>query len=95
MKAGLVAIAGALRGLRSLGVAPCADVHVQSVVEEECTGNGALQCLLSGPVAHGCVIAEPYPEHIATAQRGAMGACRHRRPARPRAVASAGRVQRY
>jgi acetylornithine deacetylase len=74
MKAGLVAIAGALRGLRSLGVAPCADVHVQSVVEEECTGNGALQCLLSGPVAHGCVIAEPYPEHITTAQVGVLWA---------------------
>lgn len=74
MKAGLVAIAGAVRGLRSLGVAPCADVHVQSVVEEECTGNGALQCLLSGPAADACVIAEPHPDHVTTAQVGVLWA---------------------
>ncbi|HTX07231.1 MAG TPA: M20/M25/M40 family metallo-hydrolase [Solirubrobacteraceae bacterium] len=74
MKAGLVAIAGAVRGLRSLGVAPCADVHLRSVVEEECTGNGALQCLLSGPVADGCVIAEPHPEYITTSQVGVLWA---------------------
>ncbi len=74
MKAGLVAIAGAIRGLRSLGLAPCADVHVQSVVEEECTGNGALQCLLSGPTADACVIAEPHPDHITTSQVGVLWA---------------------
>ena len=74
MKAGLVAIAGAVRGLRSLGVAPCADVHLQSVVEEECTGNGALQALLSGPTADGCVIAEPHPDHITTSQVGVLWA---------------------
>ncbi|HLI60958.1 MAG TPA: ArgE/DapE family deacylase [Solirubrobacteraceae bacterium] len=74
MKSGLVAIAGALRALRGLGVAPCADVHVQSVVEEECTGNGALQCLLSGQSADACVIAEPHPDHIMTAQVGVLWA---------------------
>src|ERR1700756_5541722 len=45
MKAGLGAMAGAIRGLRRLDVAPLAPIHLQSVVEEECTGNGALQCL--------------------------------------------------
>jgi len=74
MKAGLVAIAGAVRGLRSLGVAPCANVEVQSVVEEECTGNGALQCLLSGPAADACVLAEPHPDHITTSQVGVLWA---------------------
>ena len=42
MKAGLVAIVGAVRALREAGVKLRADVHLQSVVEEECTGNGAL-----------------------------------------------------
>ncbi len=72
MKAGLVAIAGAVRALRSLDVAPLGQVHVQSVVEEECTGNGTLQCLLSGPPADGCVIPEPHPDHITTAQVGVL-----------------------
>jgi len=72
MKAGLVAIAGAVRGLRRLGVAPLAPIHLQSVVEEECTGNGALQCLLSGPTADACVIAEPHSDHITVAQVGVL-----------------------
>lgn len=72
MKAGLVAIAGAVRALRSLDLAPLGPVHLQSVVEEECTGNGTLQCLLSGPTADGCVITEPHPDHITTAQVGVL-----------------------
>src|SRR6185312_9360939 len=48
MKAGLVAIVGAVRALREARVKLRADVHLQSVVEEECTGNGALMCLLDG-----------------------------------------------
>src|SRR5205807_10158453 len=48
MKAGLAAIVGAIRGLRALGLEPLAPVQLQSVVEEECTGNGALACVLAG-----------------------------------------------
>ena len=48
MKAGLAAFVGAVLGLRTLGLAPLAPVQLQSVVEEECGGNGALQCVLSG-----------------------------------------------
>jgi acetylornithine deacetylase len=72
MKAGLVAIAGAIRGLRRFHVAPLAPIHLQSVVEEECTGNGTLQCLLSGPSADACVIAEPYADYITVAQVGVL-----------------------
>lgn len=72
MKAGLVAIAGAVRALSALGAAPRADVHLQSVVEEECTGNGTLQCCLVGPRADGCVITEPYPDAITIAQLGVV-----------------------
>jgi len=72
MKAGLVAIAGAVRALRLAEVALAGDVHLQSVVEEECTGNGALQCLIDGAHADACVIAEPHPDHLTIAQVGVL-----------------------
>lgn len=72
MKAGLVAIVGAVRALREAGVRLRGDVHVQSVVEEECTGNGALMCLLDGVRADGCVITEPHPDHFTVAQIGVL-----------------------
>ena len=74
MKAGLVAMTGAVRGLMALGVAPRAPVHLESVVEEECTGNGALMCVLQGPAADACVITEPHPDHITVAQVGVVWA---------------------
>jgi len=72
MKAGLVAIVGAVRALREAGVELAGDVHLHSVVEEECTGNGALQCLLDGVRADACVIAEPHPDHLTIAQVGVL-----------------------
>ena len=77
MKAGLVAIVGVARALRSLGVAPLAPVQLQSVVEEECTGNGALQCVLSSLSSAGfrpdaAVITEPFPGVITTSQIGVL-----------------------
>jgi len=72
MKAGLAAIVGAVLGLRRLGLAPCAPVQLQSVVEEECGGNGALQCILSGLRPEAAVIPEPYPGCIPTAQVGVL-----------------------
>jgi acetylornithine deacetylase len=72
MKAGLVAIVGAVRALRDAGVELAGDVHLQSVVEEECTGNGALQCLIDGARADGCVITEPHPDHLTVAQVGVL-----------------------
>jgi acetylornithine deacetylase len=72
MKAGLVAIVGAVRALREAGISLRGDVHLQSVVEEECTGNGALMCLLDGVRADGCVITEPHPDHFTIAQLGVL-----------------------
>jgi acetylornithine deacetylase len=72
MKAGLVAIVGAVRALREAGMELRGDVHLQSVVEEECTGNGALMCLLDGVRADGCVITEPHPDHFTIAQLGVL-----------------------
>ena len=72
MKAGLAAIVGAVRGLRRLGLAPVGDLCVQSVVEEECGGNGALQCLLAGHTADACVIPEPFPDSVSISQVGVL-----------------------
>jgi acetylornithine deacetylase len=72
MKCGLAAILGAVRGLHDLGLTPHAAVHVQSVVEEECTGNGTLACLLAGYTADAAVIAEPFGAAITTSQVGVL-----------------------
>jgi acetylornithine deacetylase len=74
MKAGLVAMTGAVRALRQLGVELGGDVTLQSVVEEECTGNGTLQCLLagSGAGAHAAVLTEPHHDHFTLAQVGVL-----------------------
>ncbi len=72
MKAGLAAIVGAARGLLRLGLAPNAPVQLQSVVEEECTGNGALQCVLSCPSVDAAVIAEPFPGSVCVSQVGVL-----------------------
>ncbi len=72
MKAGLATIVGAVLGLRALGLEPCAPVLLQSVVEEECGGNGTLQCLMSGCTAEAAVIPEPYAAFIPTSQVGVL-----------------------
>jgi acetylornithine deacetylase len=72
MKCGLAAILGAVRGLRQIGLTPKAPVHIQSVVEEECTGNGTLQTLLAGYHADAAVIAEPFGAAITTSQVGVL-----------------------
>ncbi len=72
MKAGLAAIVGMVKALRGLGVAPLAPVQLQSVVEEECTGNGALQCVLTQPKPAAAVLTEPFPSSITVAQVGVL-----------------------
>lgn len=71
MKAGVVAYIIAMKALKSLKVAPAAKVILESVLEEECTGNGALACLAKGYTADACIIPEPFP-FIVTAQLGVM-----------------------
>lgn len=72
MKAGLVSNLFALDALRACGFAPAADVFYQSVVEEECTGNGALACLARGYKADAVLIPEPFAESLVTAQVGVI-----------------------
>jgi acetylornithine deacetylase len=72
MKAGLVSCLFALDALKAIGLRPAADVFVQSVVEEECTGNGALACLQRGYRAQAALIPEPTDETYTSAQVGVM-----------------------
>ncbi len=72
MKSGLAMILGAVKALGGLGLAPLAPVQLQSVVEEECTGNGALQCAVSGLRPDGCVITEPFPGTVSISQVGVL-----------------------
>jgi len=63
----------ALKALYKLGVAPAAELTLQSVLEEECTGNGTLACLVEQGYnkADAALIPEPFP-FIVTAQLGVM-----------------------
>jgi acetylornithine deacetylase len=72
MKSGLAAIVGAVRGLRALGLAPHGRVQLQSVVEEECTGNGALACVLAGHTADAAILTEPTRGALWNAQVGVL-----------------------
>ncbi len=72
MKAGCAANLFALDALRRLGWQPAATVTVQSVVEEESTGNGALMTHLRGYVADAVLIPEPMSEKLVRANVGVL-----------------------
>lgn len=72
MKAGIGANVFALGALRAAGLRPTGRIHVQSVVEEECTGNGSLAALLRGYTADACVIPEPEDDKLVRANVGVL-----------------------
>jgi len=72
MKAGLASNVFALDALRRLGYRPAARLHLQSVVEEECTGNGALACLVRGYKADAAIIPEPEDDKLVRANAGVI-----------------------
>ena len=61
MKAGLVSAVMALRALREAGLQPAAPLQLAAVIEEECTGNGALAVMQALPKPDACLIPEPGP----------------------------------
>ncbi len=65
MKAGLASIVMALRALHAAGVQPAAPLQLAAVIEEECTGNGALAVMHALPMPDACLIPEPGPGHPA------------------------------
>ncbi|MGI9479541.1 MAG: ArgE/DapE family deacylase [Hyphomicrobiaceae bacterium] len=72
MKAGLAANIFALDALNSLGLQPASRLHLQSVTEEECTGNGALACLVRGYRADAAIIPEPEDDMLVRANVGVL-----------------------
>jgi acetylornithine deacetylase len=72
MKAGVAGCLAALDALARLGYRPASDLFLQSVVEEECTGNGALACLARGYRADAALIPEPMWNQMIRAQVGVL-----------------------
>jgi acetylornithine deacetylase len=72
MKSGVAAMVFALAALERAGYAPASDVYVQTVTEEECTGNGALSTLARGYRADACLIPEPTTQRILRGTLGVM-----------------------
>jgi acetylornithine deacetylase len=72
MKAGHAANLACLDALRRIGLQPAATVTVQSVVEEESTGNGALMTHLRGYKADAVLIPEPEYEKLVRANTGVL-----------------------
>ena len=72
MKAGHAAMFAALDALARIGKQPAATVYVQSVVEEESTGNGALMTHLQGYKADAVLIPEPEDEKLVRANVGVI-----------------------
>ncbi|MEI8145886.1 MAG: ArgE/DapE family deacylase [Alphaproteobacteria bacterium] len=72
MKAGHAAMFAVFDAMKRIGVQPAATVTVQSVVEEESTGNGALMCHLRGFKADAVLIPEPEDECIVRANAGVL-----------------------
>jgi acetylornithine deacetylase len=76
MKAGIVSYVTAFKALRLAGLQPAAEVQMQSVIEEECSGNGALACMLAMPKTDAVIIPEPGPgmDALYTAEVGVVWA---------------------
>ncbi len=72
MKAGAAANLACLDALRRIGLQPAATLYVQSVVEEESTGNGALMTHLRGYKADAVLIPEPEEEMLVRANVGVL-----------------------
>jgi acetylornithine deacetylase len=72
MKAGHAANLFCLDALRRIGLQPAATVYIQSVVEEESTGNGALMTHLRGYKADAVLIPEPEDERLVRANVGVI-----------------------
>lgn len=72
MKSGVAAMVFAMDALKLAGLRPTADIYVQTVTEEECTGNGALSTLARGYRADACFIPEPTDAKILRGTIGVM-----------------------
>ncbi len=76
MKAGIVSYLMAFRAMQLAGLQPAAPVQMHAVIEEECTGNGALAAMLAMPKTDAVIIPEPGPglDALYTAEVGVVWA---------------------
>jgi len=72
MKSGVAAMIYALQAIRRSDVRLRGDVIVQTVIDEECSGNGTLSCLATGHIADGAIIPEPTDLSLVTAHPGVL-----------------------
>ena len=72
MKAGVAAMTYAFHAVEKAGFGFNAPVTLEAVIEEECTGNGALACVAAGYDADAVLIPEPLGQAIYTAQIGVL-----------------------
>lgn len=72
MKCGVSAMVFALDALRAIGLEPASTVHVETVSEEECTGNGALSTLARGYRADAALIPEFMGNRMIRAELGSV-----------------------
>lgn len=74
MKAGVAAMVYAVRALRECGVNLRGDVTLETVIEEECSGNGTLAAIARGYRADAAIIAEPSGLDVLESQLGVLWA---------------------
>ncbi|WP_097459130.1 ArgE/DapE family deacylase [Mangrovitalea sediminis] len=72
MKAGIAAMVMAVEAVRESGQDIDFPLTLQTVIEEECTGNGALACLHQGYTGDFVLIPEPFGAQIYSGQVGAL-----------------------
>lgn len=74
MKAGIGAMLFAFDAVRAAGFEPAGRIHIESVVEEECTGNGSLAAIQRGYSAEAVIIPEPEEDMLVRANVGVIWA---------------------
>lgn len=72
MKAGIAAMIMAVQAVKEAGIAIDFPLTLQTVIEEECTGNGALACLHQGYSGDFVLIPEPFGSQIYAGQVGVL-----------------------
>ncbi|UCF89846.1 MAG: ArgE/DapE family deacylase, partial [Desulfobacterales bacterium] len=72
MKSGVAAMVYALHAVKKAGFGLKAPVTIAAVIEEECSGNGALACVVAGYDAEAVLIPEPFGPTILTHQLGVV-----------------------
>jgi len=72
MKSGVAAMVYALHAVKTAGFGLQAPVTIEAVIDEECSGNGALACLAAGYDADAVLIPEPFGPTILTSQVGVL-----------------------